>query len=377
MFSTLVTIFPRRCRAVIGKIALLFVFACRFAWAQDQAATGDSEKSTEADKAWREVVKAGTPPPPPAEWSTNHPSHEDISNFYGPLVIKAADKARDFYTRFPDHTNAAGARKREFMLLQKAIVDFGVTNQAGRLVAARTVLAKDPGLSEEERFVLRSQAVQMAAANKKDQGREAEFAELEKGARELQKEFPNQPDVYMMLLQVAFNSGPEKLRGLAKEIMDSPAPDSIKLQAKSLSDQLSAVGKPVDIKFTAVDGREVDVTKMPGKVVLIDFWATWCAPCVAELPNVKAAYDKLHARGFEIVGISFDQEKDALASFVSDKKMTWAQYFDGKGWQNKFGQQFGIGVIPTMWLVDKKGNLRDVAAGSGLEDKVAKLLDEP
>jgi thiol-disulfide isomerase/thioredoxin len=132
----------------------------------------------------------------------------------------------------------------------------------------------------------------------------------------------------------------------------------------------------VEIKFSAVDGREVDVAKMTNKVVLIDFWATWCGPCVAELPHVKDAYDKLHPKGFEIVGISFDADKEALEGFVADKKMAWPQYYDGKRWENKFGREYGINSIPTMWLVDKKGNLRDMNARMGLEEKVEKLLAE-
>ena len=110
--------------------------------------------------------------------------------------------------------------------------------------------------------------------------------------------------------------------------------------------------------------------------VLVDFWATWCGPCVKELPNVMAAYEKLHGKGLEIVGISFDQNKDKLTQFVEKEKMPWPQYFDGKGWGNKFGKEYGINSIPAMWLVDKKGNLNDMNAREGLVAKVEKLLAE-
>src|ERR1700712_1680286 len=111
------------------------------------------------------------------------------------------------------------------------------------------------------------------------------------------------------------------------------------------------VGEAVDIKFTSVDQKKVDLAELKGKVVLIDFWATWCGPCVAEVPNVKATYEKLHGKGFEIVGISFDSDQAKLESVTAAQKMPWPQYFDGKGWHNQFGEKFGIRSIPTMWLI--------------------------
>lgn len=150
------------------------------------------------------------------------------------------------------------------------------------------------------------------------------------------------------------------------------------VEAKIKSAKLAAdlKTKPLELKFTAVDGREVDLAKLQGKVVLIDFWATWCGPCVAELPNVLKAYKELHPKGFEIVGISLDEDKAALEAFVKERGMEWPQYFDGKGWENAISTKHGITSIPAMWLVNKKGIVVSTNARGDLEEKVSKLLAE-
>lgn len=161
---------------------------------------------------------------------------------------------------------------------------------------------------------------------------------------------------------------------LAKAIVKDITGVSITMKAPAKNND-ARIGKPLDMKFTAINGKQIDLAKMKGKVVLIDFWATWCGPCIAELPNVKKTYNKLNQKGFEIIGISLDSNENSLKRFLKKENMPWPQFFDGKGWNNELAKKYGIRSIPAMWLVDQEGNLIDTNARSNLEDKVEKLLD--
>ena len=126
---------------------------------------------------------------------------------------------------------------------------------------------------------------------------------------------------------------------------------------------------------TDIAGKPLSLDAYRGKVVLVDFWATWCGPCVAELPNVLEAYRKYHDRGFQIIGISLDKDLNALTAFIKGHDMSWPQYFDGKGWENKLAAKYGIRSIPTTFLLDGKGRIvaRDLR-GNALPAELAKLL---
>jgi peroxiredoxin len=137
------------------------------------------------------------------------------------------------------------------------------------------------------------------------------------------------------------------------------------------------------MKFTAVDGQKVDLAQMRGKVVLVDFWETGCGGCIKEMPFVKAAYDKFHAQGLEIIGISGDTDKDKLNRFVKEKNLPWPEWMD-----NKIAPDFGVDTLPQIFLLDKRGVLRfyNVKANdkphrpgdtTTFESKITSLLTEP
>jgi len=139
-----------------------------------------------------------------------------------------------------------------------------------------------------------------------------------------------------------------------------------------------SVGDTMNISFTdALGAGEIDLAETyKGKVVLVDFWATWCGPCVAELPHVIDAYTKHKDAGFEVVGISLDKDLEAMKQFCAENGMTWPQAFDGKGWQNAIAQEFEISGIPATFLIGRDGKIAATnLRGEALGEKVAELLE--
>ena len=351
--------------------ANIFFKSCIAVWAlMGMLQTSLNAFADEADDLWKKVESSSQVRPYPAEWQTKQPSQEEVTAFQkenGDMAFEAATLARELITKFPDHEKVNDAQASEKQMLRAAL-EFGHEKAADKLLKLN--------LPDTERFQIKSIIMQQKAMAKQSEGREAVLLAFEEGVRELEKEFPANDEIPQMLMYIAENLGGTKGKEIATRLAETASDEQIKAAARGLLEKLSLAGSKVDIKFTAVDGREVDIQKMNGKVVLIDFWATWCGPCVAELPNVKAAYDRLHSKGFEIVGISFDNTKGKLTSFVKKEEMAWPQYFDGQGWQNAFGQRFGIQSIPAMWLINKKGELVDMNARANLVEKVEALLAE-
>jgi len=195
-------------------------------------------------------------------------------------------------------------------------------------------------------------------------GRAPAFFRLRQEEMQLLKLTGNKDRYLALLKQLAAGSSPELAAYAQSELA----------QVKKIAELKT---KPFELTYTAVDGTKVDIAQMRGKVVLIDFWATWCGPCVAEMPDVLAVYQKYHSQGFEIIGVSLDQDKAAMLAFTKQNGMTWPQFFDGGGFDNAISKSFDIDSIPTMWLVDKKGMLVSTEGGADLAGRVEKLLKAP
>ena len=136
------------------------------------------------------------------------------------------------------------------------------------------------------------------------------------------------------------------------------------------------IGKVVpDFSATDLDGNPISLQDYRGKVVLLDFWAVWCAPCIAEMPNLKKVYNTYKDQGFDIIGISLDTDETKLRNYLKDNDIPWRQVFSTEEYPNPIAVQYRIRAIPAPWLIDREGKLiTHKAKGTALEKHVAAAL---
>ena len=155
--------------------------------------------------------------------------------------------------------------------------------------------------------------------------------------------------------------------------------------------QRDRIGEPFELAFTdAITGRPVSLRDYRGKVVVVDFWATWCGPCVGEIPELLRLYAEYHDQGVEFVGVSHDwPEADgglkALRDFVAEHQIPWPQYYDPRDLERMtagpavgdFSESWGINGIPTVFVIDRAGNLASTRARGQLDTWIPRLLKLP
>jgi len=257
-----------------------------------------------------------------------------------------------------------GASKRRTEFLAKAAVD------------------ERPAVAKMAAMFLKVEKVEKIAELKKEE----RAALIQQLAKEIQEGELDQDE--LQLAQMAGNS-------LASAELNDEAVAALNLFAKYVeanghanaskiaqglrgtANRLGLMGNPIEIAGKTLDDKDFKIESLKGKVVLIDFWATWCGPCRAEIPNMLEQYDLYHDKGFEIVGISLDEDRDALDEFMKEEKLPWMQLHqnDGTGWANENAVRYGISGIPACFLVDQEGKVVSLnCRGEELPKLLEKLL---
>ena len=287
--------------------------------------------------------------------------------------LKRAELIGELYKSHPAHDRLTELLPVRWQALMNAGEAEQVLTETKEL-AGRT---DDKALKTE---ALYSHAVAVARMTDYDS---AKVAEAAKQFHAFDAEDPRNASLLMMTTY--YQSDEKKLEETYRTIAaDYPETREAK-QASAKVYQYEQVGKPFELAFEeATSGEPIDMSQLRGKVVVVDFWATWCGPCIAEMPHMKKLYAAYKDKGVEFVGISLDAprneedpSKDGLAklrAYVADNDVTWPQYYQGNGWQSEFSSDWQVRSIPAIFLVDQQGRLVTPNARGKLDEMIPELL---
>ncbi len=301
----------------------------------------------------------------------------------GAAFVEAADKIlAQVAADDPLHAEAVRLKLDGFALLEEMGDDKAPA--AGAAFARSLVDHPDPAIARQARRITLAGDVDALFAARSAEGADRLVAT----AAALLKASPDDAATAQVAAQLATDlaalPGAEAIAKQAHEtfvpLLGGSRDPRVRASGEKLAEslrRLALVGAPMALEGTLIDGTAFDPRTLTGKVVLVDFWATWCGPCVAEMPNIRAQYDKYHAAGFEVVGVSLDDDRAAVADFLQAKEIPWPVILDGRGPGNSLADRYGIRAIPALFLVGRDGNVISLQArGKALETLLAEQFPD-
>ncbi len=167
---------------------------------------------------------------------------------------------------------------------------------------------------------------------------------------------------------------------LARELVELDAHEFYVTQGLGFLHEFESLNigqKAPDFQSQSISGDDISLDSLEGQFVILEFWATWCGPCLPEIPHLKDLYEKYKNSGFAIVGISLDRDKETLMNFIDEREMEWSQIYIENGWEGELPRLFNVSGIPRMYLLDPEGNIvgRDLR-GEEMISKVESLIAE-
>lgn len=172
---------------------------------------------------------------------------------------------------------------------------------------------------------------------------------------------PNNADTAEALLQLAIaqefsGKDEEAIKWYGRIVKDFPNSIPAK-KAAGAKRRLESVGKRFSLRGRTIRGQVVDISKYRGKTVLVQYWATWCEPCKADMAQIRELLAKYGKQGFEVIGVSLDNKREDVVQFLRDHRLPWRQIFESGGLESRLANEMGILTLPTMLLVDERGRV--------------------